>query len=175
MTSSADDAITVTANVVTGQIEIDTDDWNDEDPRWGVVRDPVTGAGILGTEFEPWGEDEAGMERADAAILGLGLVVAEWDDRPGEEIRYGVIKGRAEWEVSDGELHQLRDEAGQAGDEAGVIMAQIALGSTPAELAEQINDMGTWYAVSRDQLRVMTGDQARALCAVAILAARAAA
>lgn len=59
---------TATVNVVTGRIEIS-----------GDLVEPVTGAVITGTTVEPWGVDETGMDRADAALADLGLArTSDW-------------------------------------------------------------------------------------------------
>lgn len=87
--------VVVECNVVTGRIEISTEDWDDDDARWNFVADPfMTGANALGTTLDPWGEDELGMDRATEAVRDLGYTVSEWTETYGETWQ-AIITGRA--------------------------------------------------------------------------------
>jgi hypothetical protein len=85
--------IKITANVITGEIAVETGDWTDNDARWELI----TGAdGSLSnaTSVEPWGEEELGMERATEAIRDiLGFTVGEWTN-DGDTSRT-TVTGRA--------------------------------------------------------------------------------
>jgi hypothetical protein len=74
--------------------------------------------------------------------------------------------------ITDAEIAGLLEAAGRAGDEATVILAHIALGDEDVE--QRIEVMGGWYDLTRDQLRAMSPEQARAALADVIAQAAAA-
>ena len=74
------ESIEITANVITGVIEVDTSDFTDDDPRWQLVIND--GALCDRLEVEPWGEEEFSMDRATEAVgdlLGIKLTKANFD------------------------------------------------------------------------------------------------
>ena len=72
------DTVEITANVVEGELTIDTTTWTDSDGRWDVISNPdgsLTDCITVG----PWAEDEHGMGRADRGLAEAGFVrVTEW-------------------------------------------------------------------------------------------------
>jgi hypothetical protein len=89
--------IVVTCDVVSGSIEIDPVEWVGDDARWHFVESPdIFGASDLGTDVEPWGEDEFGMERATAAVRDLGYTIGEWSqDEMNDQFWRATVTGRA--------------------------------------------------------------------------------
>jgi hypothetical protein len=84
--------ITISANTVTGTIEVQTQDWTDDDPRWAVL-DRGTYLAVA-TEVEPWGEGEFSMDKATEAVRdNLGLTVSDWVELPGinGELRFATV------------------------------------------------------------------------------------
>lgn len=87
--------IVIECDVVTGRIEMDDASWADGDARWGFIADPFgSGANVMGTEVEPWGMDEFGMERATEAVRALGYTISEWEGEPGGTWK-AIVTGRA--------------------------------------------------------------------------------
>lgn len=70
--------VTVTANVVDGELTIDTTTWTDDDNRWNVISNP-DGSLTDCITVDPWGVDEENMDRADRGLTEAGFVrVTEW-------------------------------------------------------------------------------------------------
>lgn len=82
--------IIITANVVTGRIEVATSHWADDDRRWNAIRTPKGGTADAVT-IEPW--DEESMERATQAARDLGYTVTRWNE-PGAIASRGRHRGR---------------------------------------------------------------------------------
>lgn len=89
--------VVIGCDVVTGHIEIDTENWADDDARWRFVEDPdIFGENALGCQVEPWGEDEPGIARATEAVRDLGYTVGDWNrDELNDQSWHAVVTGRA--------------------------------------------------------------------------------
>jgi hypothetical protein len=95
--------IIITADVVTGRIEVATGHWADDDRRWNAIRTPEGGIADAIT-VEPWGEDEESMDRATQAVRVLGYTVTRWNEP-------GAVAAQAEAEAgypSSGEVKFAR-------------------------------------------------------------------
>lgn len=92
--------IIITANVVTGRIEVATGHWADDDRRWNAIRTPEGGIADAIT-VEPWGEDEESMERATQGARDLGYTVTRWNEP-------GAIASRADAEAGYPESGEVK-------------------------------------------------------------------
>lgn len=89
--------IVLCADVVTGRIEVQTQDWADGDLRWAYITD-ADGLAHDATDVEPWGADEDSMDRATEAVRDvLGFAVSAWERRHGldGQVMYATVTGRA--------------------------------------------------------------------------------
>lgn len=74
------DTVEITANVVDGELTIDTTTWTDSDGRWDVISNP-DGSLTDRITVGPWAEDEYDMGRADRGLAEAGFArVTEWEE-----------------------------------------------------------------------------------------------